>query len=161
MALGTLAERFGQSVIVGYLIAGTLVGPNVLGWISTRAELLNIAELGVALLLFAIGLEFSPQRLTTLGKRTLGTGPLQVVLTAIAASTVALFCGLGGREACRGRIDRCDEQYRVRAATADGPRRDRQPARAYVAWDLAGPRHRGGSHAACWWASWWTGPHRA
>jgi CPA2 family monovalent cation:H+ antiporter-2 len=99
MLLGTLSERLGQSVIVGYLIAGTLVGPNVLGWISTRMELLNIAELGVALLLFAIGLEFSPRRLLTLGKKALGTGPLQVVLTAIVASAVALLCGLDRREA--------------------------------------------------------------
>ncbi|MFV2069962.1 MAG: cation:proton antiporter [Pirellulales bacterium] len=97
--LGTLAERLGQSVIVGYLIAGTLAGPNVLGWISTRAALLNIAELGIALLLFAIGLEFSPRRLLTLGKLTRGTGPLQVVITAIAASTVAFFFGSDGREA--------------------------------------------------------------
>ena len=57
LALGTLAERLGQSVIVGYLIAGTLVGPNVFGWVGTQAELFSIAELGVALLLFAIGLE--------------------------------------------------------------------------------------------------------
>ena len=61
---GTVAERLGQSVILGYLIAGTLVGPNVLGWISTQAELFNIAELGV---LFAIGLEFSPRRQLSLG----------------------------------------------------------------------------------------------
>ena len=57
----------GQSVIAGYLVAGTLVGPNVLAWISTQAELFNIAEFGVALLLFAIGLEFSPRRLMSLG----------------------------------------------------------------------------------------------
>lgn len=50
LALGAIAERLGQSVIVGYLIAGTFVGPNVLGWIATQHELFNIAELGVALL---------------------------------------------------------------------------------------------------------------
>ncbi len=66
LVLGTVAERLGQSVIVGYLIAGMLVGPNALGWISTQGELFNIAELGVALLLFAIGLEFSPRRLLSL-----------------------------------------------------------------------------------------------
>ena len=52
LLLGTIAERLRQSVIVGYLIAGTVVGPNVLGWISKQQELYYIAELGVALLLF-------------------------------------------------------------------------------------------------------------
>lgn len=47
-----------QSAIVGYLIAGTVVGPNVLGWISKQQEIYYIAELGVALLLFVFGLEF-------------------------------------------------------------------------------------------------------
>jgi CPA2 family monovalent cation:H+ antiporter-2 len=57
--------------------------------------LLNIAELGVALLLFAIGLEFSPRRLLTLGKRTLWLGLLQMFFTTLAAFTVALTVGLG------------------------------------------------------------------
>ncbi len=98
LVLGTLAERLGQSVIVGYLIAGTLVGPNVLGWISTQGELFNIAELGVALLLFAIGLEFSPRRLLSLGSIVMKTGPLQVGLTAVLGFAVAIACGLGGQE---------------------------------------------------------------
>ncbi len=99
LLLGTVAERLGQSVIVGYLIAGTLVGPNVLGWVSTQAELFSIAELGVALLLFAIGLEFSPRRLLTLGSIVLKTGVLQVVFTAAIGLGVAMACGLDGREA--------------------------------------------------------------
>jgi len=98
LVLGTVAERLGQSVIVGYLIAGTLVGPNVLGWISTQGELFNIAELGVALLLFAIGLEFSPRRLLSLGSIVLKTGPLQIVLTAVLGFAVSIVCGLGGQE---------------------------------------------------------------
>lgn len=99
LLLGTLAGRLGQSAIVGYVIAGTLVGPNVLGWISTQVELFNIAELGVALLLFAIGLEFSPRRLKTLGTIVLKTGPLQVALTAAVGFGVTMVCGLSEREA--------------------------------------------------------------
>jgi len=99
LVLGTLAERLGQSVIVGYLIAGTLAGPNVLGWISTQRELFSIAELGVALLLFTIGLEFSPRRLLSLGSIVLKTGPLQVVLTAILGFVGATVWGLDAREA--------------------------------------------------------------
>ncbi len=99
MLLGNLAERLGQSVIVGYLIAGTVAGPNGFGWISTHAELLNIAEIGIALLLFAIGLEFSPQRLVALGTSALRIGPAQVVLTTLLAYGGALAAGMGQREA--------------------------------------------------------------
>jgi len=99
MVLGNLAERLGQSVIVGYLIAGTVVGPNGLGWISSHAELLNIAEIGVALLLFTIGLEFSAKRLVALGTSALKIGPAQVVLTTTLAYLGALALGVTGREA--------------------------------------------------------------
>ncbi len=99
LLLGTVAVRLRQSVIVGYLIAGMIVGPNVLGWVSTQAELFNIAELGVALLLFTIGLEFSPRRILTLGSVVLKTGTLQVVLTAAVSSGAAIACGLESREA--------------------------------------------------------------
>ena len=99
LVLGTVAQRLGQSVMLGYLIAGTLVGPNVLGWISTQQELFHIAELGVALLLFAIGLEFSPRRLLSLGSIVLKTGPLQVVVTTALGFAAAIACGLAGREA--------------------------------------------------------------
>jgi CPA2 family monovalent cation:H+ antiporter-2 len=98
LALGTLAVRLGQSVIVGYLVAGALVGPNFLRWVSTEAELFQIAELGVALLLFAIGLEFSPRRLMRLGSAVLKTGPLQILVTGAVGFGVARLCGFGERE---------------------------------------------------------------
>ena len=107
LLLGTTVERLGQSAIVGYLIAGTLVGPNVLGWVSTQAELFNIAELGVALLLFAIGLEFSPRRLLTLGSNVLKTGPLQVVFTAAIGVGVAIACGLVRLSECSATPSGC------------------------------------------------------
>ena len=99
LMLGTVAERLHQSVIVGYLIAGALVGPNVLGWISTQQELFQIAELGVGLLLFAIGLEFSPRRLLSLGTVVLKAGPLQVLTTAVFGFAAAAIFGLNAREA--------------------------------------------------------------
>ncbi|QDU89840.1 Inner membrane protein YbaL [Pirellulimonas nuda] len=99
MVLGTVAERLRQSSIVGYLVAGTLAGPNVLGWISKQEAIHNFAELGVALLLFVIGLEFSPRRLLDLGAAALGVGVLQVVLTTAAGWAGAVACGVGGQEA--------------------------------------------------------------
>ncbi|MEX2187109.1 MAG: cation:proton antiporter, partial [Pirellulales bacterium] len=62
-------------------------------------EIYYIAELGVALLLFVIGLEFSPGRLLDLGKRSLGVGVLQIVVTAAAAWAIARSLGIGGQEA--------------------------------------------------------------
>jgi CPA2 family monovalent cation:H+ antiporter-2 len=96
--LGGLAERLGQSAIVGYLFAGAIVGPKALGWISTEDELFSISELGVALLLFAIGLEFSPRRLLALGPVVLKLGLLQVLLTLAIAFGAALLFALDARE---------------------------------------------------------------
>jgi CPA2 family monovalent cation:H+ antiporter-2 len=99
MLLGNLAARLGQSVIVGYLLAGTAVGPNALGWVSSHAEILNVAEVGVALLMFSIGLEFSAERLLALRTSALKIGPFQVLLTTALAYLGGLAMGVEGREA--------------------------------------------------------------
>ena len=95
MVLGTLAERLRQSAIVGYLIAGSIIGPSVLGLVSNQQDIFAIAELGVALLMFAIGLEFSPKRLWGLGKTPLIAGILQVVSTLIVGAVASLAFGVG------------------------------------------------------------------
>jgi CPA2 family monovalent cation:H+ antiporter-2 len=74
---GAIAQRLKQSAIIGYLLAGTLLGPMLF---NTRA-VTDVAELGVALLLFSIGLEFSFGRLKRLGRVALVGGTLQVVVT--------------------------------------------------------------------------------
>ena len=94
LVLGTLAELLRQSAIVGYLLAGTLVGPNVLGLIGGGEPVEVIAELGVALLLFTIGLEFSFTRLRRLGNVALVGGSLQVLLTGLAVWGAAQLVGL-------------------------------------------------------------------
>ena len=78
LVLGAIAERLRQSAIVGFLLAGMLLGPNALQWVSSESEVEILAELGVALLLFAIGLEFSWRRLRGLGTSALGGGAVQV-----------------------------------------------------------------------------------
>jgi len=98
MLLGALAERLRQSAVVGYLIAGTLVGPGTLGWVAGQEHIFDIAELGVALLLFTIGLEFAPAELLRLGRTPLVSGLLQVVLTTLAGMGAALLVGLGPSE---------------------------------------------------------------
>jgi len=75
--LGALAQRLGQNPIVGYLLAGTIIGP----LLFNAAAVNNAAELGVALLLFSIGLEFSFKRLRQMGPSALGGGLAQVLAT--------------------------------------------------------------------------------
>jgi CPA2 family monovalent cation:H+ antiporter-2 len=99
LVLGALCERFRQSAIVGYLIAGMVLGPNALQWISSSTEVEMLAELGVALLLFAIGLEFSWRRLRGIGIVSLGGGLAQVLATAVLAAGCAAALGLSGRPA--------------------------------------------------------------
>lgn len=99
LALGTLCERLKQSAILGYLLAGMLVGPNALDWMPNHRAIASIAELGVALLLFTIGLEFSWRRLLTIGPIAFLGGSLQVVITTILTALVCRACGLPIRPA--------------------------------------------------------------
>jgi CPA2 family monovalent cation:H+ antiporter-2 len=95
LLLGTLAERYRQSAILGYLVAGTIVGPHALRFVRDTHRVDNIAELGIGLLLFSIGLEFSFRHLRRLGRVGLIGGALQVFVTMLAVAAllvVAAFC---------------------------------------------------------------------
>lgn len=94
--LGGLLSRARQSPLVGYLLGGMLLGG--FGAIDSRAEIEAIAELGVALLLFSLGLEFSLERLKKLGSVPLLAGVLQVILTLLLGAAVAFALGFGGKE---------------------------------------------------------------
>ena len=92
LVLGVVCERLRQSPILGYLAAGTLLGPNALWVVSTADEVAVLAELGVALLLFTIGLEFSWPRLKKLGAAAFGGGTGQVLVTmGLAAGCAMIF----------------------------------------------------------------------
>ena len=92
---GGLASRIGQSPLVGYLLAGMLVGgPGSFAIVGSNAEIEAIAELGVALLLFSLGLEFSIERLKGLGSQPLLGGAVQVVVTVLAGAAAALVFGM-------------------------------------------------------------------
>ena len=72
LLVGGVFSRFGQSPIVGYLLAGMwLGGPGSLHLVRSEHEIEAISELGVALLLFSLGLEFSIERLKKLGAKPL------------------------------------------------------------------------------------------
>lgn len=92
LVAGMLFERFRQSAILGYLLAGTVMGPHVFGLVGADSGVSAMAEPGVALLLFAIGLEFSARRLLRLGPVAIVGGSLQVLVTlALAAGAAAAF----------------------------------------------------------------------
>jgi CPA2 family monovalent cation:H+ antiporter-2 len=84
--MGALAQRLGQSPILGYLLAGTIVGPLLFNTVAVN----QASELGVALLLFSIGLEFSFKQLMKMGRMAFGGGTLQVVSTMLAVTLVTV-----------------------------------------------------------------------
>ena len=86
-----LAKRLQLGAVIGYLIAGVIIGPSGLGLIGNPQSVAHISELGVVLLLFIIGLELSPKRLWVMRKSVFGVGLAQVLLTGIVIGTVALL----------------------------------------------------------------------
>ena len=86
-----LAKRLQLGAVLGYLLAGVLIGPSVLGLIGDPESVSHLSEMGVVLLLFIIGLELSPKRLWVMRQAVFGVGLAQVLLTALVIGTVALF----------------------------------------------------------------------
>ena len=84
-----IAKRVGLGSVLGYLIAGILIGPYVLGVVGDQTDVMHFAEFGVVMMLFLVGLELQPSRLWKLRHSILGLGGLQVVLTA---AVIFAFC---------------------------------------------------------------------
>ncbi|XQF92786.1 monovalent cation:proton antiporter-2 (CPA2) family protein [Pseudoalteromonas espejiana] len=84
-----IAKRVGLGSVLGYLIAGILIGPYALGIVGDQTDVMHFAEFGVVMMLFLVGLELQPSRLWKLRHSILGLGGLQVVLTAAA---IFAFC---------------------------------------------------------------------
>src|SRR3970040_1411928 len=78
---GMIAHRLKQPVILGYLIVGVAVGPHALGLIGNLALIEAAATIGVALLMFTLGLEVSGHQLKQVGKVGLWGGTAQIVIT--------------------------------------------------------------------------------
>lgn len=87
-------RRLGLGATLGYLVAGALIGPQGLGLIGDAESKLGIAELGIVLLLFLVGLELNPGRLWRLRRDIFGLGLVQVVLCGLAISAV-IYLGTG------------------------------------------------------------------
>ncbi|WP_159139923.1 glutathione-regulated potassium-efflux system protein KefC [Escherichia coli] len=88
-----IAVRLGLGSVLGYLIAGCIIGPWGLRLVTDAESILHFAEIGVVLMLFIIGLELDPQRLWKLRAAVFGCGALQMV---ICGGLLGLFCMLLG-----------------------------------------------------------------
>lgn len=89
-----ISKRAGLGSVLGYLLAGILIGPHVLGWAGKGEDVAHMAEFGVIMMLFLIGLELQPKLLWKLRIPIMGLGSLQVAGTAAVAALGAAWLGL-------------------------------------------------------------------
>lgn len=95
-----VAKKLGLGSVLGYLLAGILIGPALLGFIGQEGQdILHFAEFGVVMMLFVIGLELEPELLWRLRKSIIGLGGLQVLVTALLIAAAALVIGLAWQQA--------------------------------------------------------------
>jgi glutathione-regulated potassium-efflux system ancillary protein KefC len=94
-----IAKRLGMGSVLGYLIAGIIIGPYLLNVVGKTDDVMHVAEFGVVLMLFLIGLELKPALLWQLKGPVLGLGGSQVLLTSVAIAIVSLLFGLRWQQA--------------------------------------------------------------
>lgn len=94
-----LCHRMGLPIIVGFLLTGVIAGPHGLGLVRETEAVKTLAETGIVLLLFTIGIEFSFRRLLQIRKTVLLGGSLQIALTVLAGFAAARLFGYGLNEA--------------------------------------------------------------
>jgi monovalent cation:H+ antiporter-2, CPA2 family len=89
------AKRLGMGSVLGYLIAGIIIGPYLLGFVGAEGEdIMHVAEFGVVMMLFLVGLELEPSRLWRLRSSILGLGGLQVLGTSLLLAIPGVLLGL-------------------------------------------------------------------
>jgi len=88
---GMIAHRLRQPIILGYLVIGAAIGPHALGWVSDQGLVESVATIGVALLMFTLGLEVSVAQLRQVGRVGLWGGVTQIALTAAAGILLGYF----------------------------------------------------------------------
>ena len=93
LALGAVAHRLRLPPMIGYIAAGLVVGPATPGFVADRGEVLALADIGVALLMFSIGLQFSIGELRSVGSRVLAGTPVQVAITLGIGAGTGLLLG--------------------------------------------------------------------
>jgi glutathione-regulated potassium-efflux system protein KefB len=86
-----LFRKLGLGAVLGYLVAGALIGPEGLGLVNAPEEMLHIADFGIVLLLFLVGLELNPGRLWRLKRDIFGLGLAQVTVSGLAITALVHF----------------------------------------------------------------------
>jgi monovalent cation:proton antiporter-2 (CPA2) family protein len=94
-----LAKRLGLGSVIGYLLAGAIIGPYALRFVEGGGDVMHFAEFGVVMMLFVIGLELRPALLWQMRRPILGLGGLQVAGTAVVIGAVAVWLGLPWKSA--------------------------------------------------------------
>jgi monovalent cation:H+ antiporter-2, CPA2 family len=94
LAIVFVFQKLRLPTIVGFLLAGVIMGPNGFQFIEGVSQVEVLAEIGVVLLLFTIGLEFSLETIVSLQRRIIWAGVLQVILTTLIVWAVALLLGV-------------------------------------------------------------------
>ena len=92
--IGAIGVRLRQPLIVAFIVVGILVGPSVLGWVSADDQVDLLAKLGIALLLFVVGLKLDLHIIRTMGPVALAAGLGQVIFTSVIGYFIAIALGL-------------------------------------------------------------------
>ncbi|MCH8615991.1 cation:proton antiporter [Sphingomonas sp. SM33] len=87
----TLFRKLGLGATLGYIVAGAIIGPNLLGLIGQADAIMSVSEIGIAFLLFLVGLELNPSRLWRLRRDIFGLGLIQVLLCGVALAVLIHF----------------------------------------------------------------------
>lgn len=94
-----VATRLGLGSVLGYLIAGAVIGPFAFGFVADQTSVMEFAEFGVVIMLFLIGLEVRPSILWGMRKAFFGLGGAQVVISGVVLGSIGLALGLFWQEA--------------------------------------------------------------
>ena len=95
-----VGKRLGIGAVLGYLVAGALIGPWGLKWVGGESEqITHFAEFGVVMMLFLVGLELEPTHLWKMRKQIFGVGSMQIVFSALAIAGIIMAFGMGWQTA--------------------------------------------------------------
>jgi len=92
--VGAVGVRLRQPLIVAYIVIGIAVGPSALGWVTAHDQIDLLAQIGVTLLLFVVGLKLDMHLVRNLGSVALATGLGQLLFTIVFGYLIALALGM-------------------------------------------------------------------
>ncbi|MCP4302096.1 MAG: hypothetical protein GY783_16045 [Gammaproteobacteria bacterium] len=115
-----ISRRLGLGSVLGYLVAGIIIGPFGFAFVADAEHILHFAELGVVFLLFIVGLELKPSRLWVMRRMVFGLGAAQVIVSAAGIPLIALLPLLGANASFEEGADSIRQGHgnRTRVASA-------------------------------------------